>query len=49
MRGRPLVSNESSVEATWQGVKAVNHAVHIAWRAESTGQYEGDVHLLPTK
>jgi hypothetical protein len=24
------------------------HAVHIAWRAESKGQHEGDVNLLPT-
>jgi len=24
------------------------HAVHTAWRAESKGQHEGDVNLLPT-
>jgi hypothetical protein len=27
--------------------RSSNHAMHIAWRAESRG-YEGDVYLLPT-
>ena len=30
-----------------QVVSVNNHAVHIAWRAESRG-HEGDVNLLPT-